>query len=430
MSALATSPSASVQKPLPGGWTVVALLWFVACLNYLDRILVTTMRGSLKEAIPMTEAQFGLLTTIFLVVYGLCSPLGGFLADRFKRSHVVIVSALIWSAVTWLTGRAETFEQLLWARGLMGLSESCYMPAALALIADYHRGGTRSLATGIHMTGTFVGASLGGLGGWFAEREGWSYAFSLFGLSGIGYSLVLALMLRDAAPEPAARPATTGTPLPAEPQVRFFSACASLLTNRSFHLMLVFWALFGVAGWVILGWMPTYLTERFALTQGVAGLSATGYFQMAALLGVLAGGYWADRWSVRTELARIYVPALGLGIAAIALFTAATASVLPLALAGLFACGLTRAFTDANMMPILCLVAPAPYRATGYGILNLFGCLAGGAMIYLGGALRDAQIPLGVVFASSAGCLALGAIVLLALARLRSRAAEVHNHTR
>ncbi len=54
----------------------------------------------------------------------------------------------------------------------------------------------------------------------------------------------------------------------------------------------------------------------------MAGLSATGYFQMSALLGVLAGGFWADRWSRRTPLARIYVPALGLTIAGAALFLA------------------------------------------------------------------------------------------------------------
>ena len=410
----------TAAKPLTGGWLVVVLLWFVACLNYLDRILVTTMRGSLKEAIPMTEAQFGLLTTVFLVVYGICSPLGGFLADRFKRSHVVIVSALIWSAITWLTGQARTFDQLLWARALMGLSESCYMPAALALIADYHRGSTRSLATGVHMTGTFVGASLGGFGGWIAERHGWSAAFSIFGWVGIGYALVLACSLRDLAPEPNASAAAH--PVAAEPPVRFLTVVTSLLGDRSFRLMLLFWGLYGVAGWVILAWMPTYLNEHFGLSQGAAGFSATGYFQMSALLGVLVGGYWADRWSRRTELARIFVPALGLCVAAAALFTAARAEVLGLALGGLVACGLTRAFTDANMMPMLCLVAPQRYRATGYGILNFLSCLAGGTMIYVGGAMRDAHIPLGVIFGWSAASLGLCAGVLGWLARTRRAA--------
>src|SRR3954463_5946344 len=90
-------------------WLVVGLLWVVAALNYLDRIMITTMRGSLVEAIPMTDAQFGLLTSIFLWVYALLSPFTGFLADRFNRSRLIIGSLLVWSLLTWLTGHAKTF---------------------------------------------------------------------------------------------------------------------------------------------------------------------------------------------------------------------------------------------------------------------------------------------------------------------------------
>ena len=179
-------------------WLIVALLWVVGCLNYLDRVMITTMRGSLVEAIPMTEAQFGLLTSVFLWVYGLLSPFAGFLADRYSRSRVVLGSLFVWSAVTWFTGHAQTFEQLLAARALMGISEAAYIPAALALIMDYHRGPTRSLATGVHMSGIMVGAGLGGLGGWLAETHSWSFPFTVFGLVGIAYSVLLALMLRDA----------------------------------------------------------------------------------------------------------------------------------------------------------------------------------------------------------------------------------------
>src|ERR1039457_7298418 len=153
-------------------WLCVALLWFVACLNYLDRIMLTTMRTSVTDAIPMTDAQFGLLTSVFLWVYGVLSPFAGFLADRFSRSRVIIVSLFAWSAITWLTGHAKTFDQLLFARGIMGISEAFYIPAGMALIMDYHRAPIRSLAHGIHISGVFVGSGLGGLGGWLAEQIG------------------------------------------------------------------------------------------------------------------------------------------------------------------------------------------------------------------------------------------------------------------
>src|SRR6187551_1846865 len=101
-------------------WLVVGLLWVVGCLNYLDRVMITTMRVSVKEAIPMTEAQFGLLTTAFLLVYAVLSPFAGYLADRFNRSRVIIISLLVWSLVTFLTAHARSFEQLLATRLLMG----------------------------------------------------------------------------------------------------------------------------------------------------------------------------------------------------------------------------------------------------------------------------------------------------------------------
>ncbi len=375
-------------------WLVVALLWLVGALNYLDRVLVTTMRPSLVEAIPMTDAQYGLLTSVFLWVYAGLSPFAGFLADRHSRSRVIVVSLFAWSAITWLTAHATTFPQLLASRALMGVSEACYIPAALALIADYHRGATRSLATGIHMSGIMVGSGLGGFGGWIAERHGWAHAFEIFGLFGIVYTVVVFALLRDRPPQE-----TDLATAPNEtPRVEFGAAVASLFRERSYVLVLAYWGLLGLAGWAVVGWMPTFLLERFHLSQGEAGLSATGYLQAAALVGVLLGGFWADRWSRANPRGRIYVPLIGILVAAPAILLVSTISWLPLALGGLVVFGLAKSFADTNMMPILCLIADPRYRATGYGILNFCSCLIGGLTIYAGGLLRDADVNVARVF--------------------------------
>jgi MFS family permease len=381
----------------------------VALLNYLDRLMITTMRGSLMEAIPMTDAQFGLLTSVFAWVYGILSPFAGFLADRFSRSRVVLVSLFVWSVLTWLTGHTKTFDQLLVVRALMGISEAAYIPAALALIADYHRGHTRSLATGIHMTGIGVGAGLGGLGGWLAERHGWSYAFTVFGFIGIGYAMVLLFALRDAPPEREEMSDGSSRPVP-KPEL--FAALKSLLSSGPFWMMLIYWGMLGLTGWAVMGWMPTYFKERFNLTQGVAGLSATGYLQAAMLVGVVVGGVWADRWSRTNRRARILVPAIGLCVSAPGLLLLSQTHMLELAIAGLMIHGLTRSFTDANMMPALCLVSDPRYRATGYGVLNLFSCVLGGSAAYFGGALRDAHVNLDKLFLLAAGNMLVCAAVM------------------
>ncbi len=404
---------------------MVGLLWLVGCLNYLDRVMITTMRGSLTEAIPMTDAQFGLLTSVFLWIYGLLSPFAGYLADRFNRSRVIIGSLFAWSAITWLTAHATTFNELLLTRALMGVSEACYIPAALALIADYHRGSTRSFATGLHMSGIMVGSALGGLGGWIAEREGWAHAFEIFGLAGIVYTLIVAVLLRDAPRDPGVDAGQTTASSSAPPPVSLVSALLSLFSQRGFIMALAYWGLLGLTGWAVVGWMPTYLKEHFSLPQGEAGLMATGYLQTSALLGVLIGGAWADRWSRTNERGRIYVPMIGLLVASPAILLASTINWLPLALAGLVVFGLARAFSDSNMMPILCMVTDARYRATGYGVLNLFSCVVGGFTIYAGGVLRDAQIDVSRVFQFAAFSILI-CVGLLFSIRAKAKTAPPH----
>jgi len=390
-SSLKTSP----PKLIPGAWLVVALLCVVGCLNYLDRLMIATMRESIVEAMPMTDAQFGLLTSVFLWVYGLLSPFAGFLADRFNRSRVIIVSLFVWSAVTWLTSHATTFEQLLATRALMGISEACYIPAALALIADYHRGHTRSLATGIHMAGIMIGQSLGFIGGWIAENGHWSDAFSVFGALGVAYALVLVFFLRDV-PENKDL-GRTGAEQP-EKKVSFIKGIISLFSRGAFILALTYWGLLGLVSSVLSVWLPTYYKEKFHLSQTIAGVYGTSYIYPAALVGVLLGGFWAARWSRTNVRAPILVPAIGLCVAAPGIFIAGNTGILPLVIVGFIIYALTRAFTDSNMMPILCLVADPRFRATGYGILNLFSCVVGGFGIYAGGILRDSNIDLSSMF--------------------------------
>src|SRR5687768_13823500 len=133
-------------------WMIVALLVPVALLNYLDRQMLASMKFSVMADIPDIglEARWGAVLALFKWVYALVSPFGGFLADRYDRRRVIAGSLFVWSLVTWATGHVTTYEQLLATRGLMGVSEALYIPAALALVTDVHAGETRSRAVGVH----------------------------------------------------------------------------------------------------------------------------------------------------------------------------------------------------------------------------------------------------------------------------------------
>lgn len=400
--------STHTSKPItaPRAWLTVGLLVVIALLNYIDRTMITTMRGSIVDAIPMTDAQFGLLTAVFLWVYGLLSPLAGFLADRLGKVRVILVSLFVWSLVTWLTGYATTFEELLITRALMGVSEACYIPAALALIMDYHRGPTRSLATGIHMAGIMAGQSLGFVGGWIAESHRWNTAFIIFGIFGVIYAIGLIFLLKEA-PKNAKEVKKESTE-----KINFGKGMTYLFRQRSFILLVIFFALVSILTWLVVGWLPTYFTEQFGLTQTMAGVYSTAYIFTSAIVGVLLGGFLADLWSKRNPIGRIWVPAIGLCIAAPAIFIASYTTLLPVAIICFIAYTITKSFSDANTMPILTMVIDSRYRATGYGILNCCGTIVGGIALYYGGFLRDADIGLSTVYQFATIFIILAALAL------------------
>ena len=153
-------------------WVVVALLWVVALLNYMDRQMLSTMQEAMKiDIVELTKAEaFGALMAVFLWIYGFMSPVAGIIADRLSRKWLIVGSLFVWSAVTFLMGYATTFEQLYGLRAVMGISEALYIPSALSLIADWHRDKSRSLAIGVHMTGLYVGQAIGGFGATAGSR--------------------------------------------------------------------------------------------------------------------------------------------------------------------------------------------------------------------------------------------------------------------
>lgn len=390
-------------------WAVVALLWGAATLNYLDRQLIATMSEPIEAAIHVHHARFGLFFSVFLWTYGLTSPLAGMVADRFGRKRVIVASLLIWSAATVLTGCVRTFEQMLVARFLMGLSEAFYMPAAVALVVDYHRGPTRSRATGLHLSGVYAGSILGGLGGAIAEYLSWRTGFIGFGAIGLVYCALLMRFLHDA-------PATADDDAPIVSASPGRGGWAALLTSRNVALLLAGNAVIGAAFWTMRNWLPTFFNTEAGVDLARAGIYGATAFNGAAFVGMLIAGTLSDRWSARSRRVRVLVPAVAAFAAAPMLFAMGISSALGVLIGAVLLAGMAQGALDANLMPALCTLVPPWLRSTGYGLLNLAGTLAGGLMTYVGGRLKDANVPFHTTFQMSAG-LVLLAGVLFAVVR-------------
>jgi len=402
-------------------WMLVGLLVPVVLLNYLDRQMLAAMKFSVMQDIPGIglEANWGKVLAVFKWVYACLSPVAGYLADRYSRRHVIAASLFVWSGVTWATGHVATYEQLLATRALMGISEAFYFPAALALIADFHTSETRSRAVGFHQMGLYAGVIVGGFSGHVADNPtlGWRWAFAACGIIGIVYAIPLFLLLRNA---PRAAAAERERTSPA-------GALDELLTNKSFILLVLYFTLPALAGWVVRDWMPAILKKEFGIGQGKAGVSATVYWQVAAICGAVTGGWLADRWMRRSERGRIYVSAIGMSLIVPAMFGVGYApqtGLLWVAVVFLVIFGLGWGFFDCNNMPILSQIARPRLRATGYGIMNFVSISCGGFADWGFGALRDRKIPLFMIFSSFASVAVLSIILVLLIKPSERRAAE------
>lgn len=386
-------------------WLVVALLWVVALLNYMDRQMLSTMQAEMKvDIVELQQAEaFGALMAVFLWVYGLVSPFAGIVADRVSRKKLVVGSLFVWSLVTCLMGYASNFQQLYLLRALMGISEALYIPSALSLIADWHEGKSRSLVIGIHMTGLYVGQAIGGFGATVAAAFSWHATFQWFGIIGIVYSIVLLLLLHDKVVENTAASQT------APAKGGLFKGLSVVFSTWAFWVILFYFAVPSLPGWATKNWLPTLFSENLGIPMLQAGPMSTITIAVSSLVGVIFGGILSDKWVQRNIRGRVYTSAIGLGMTIPALVLLGFGHSLVAVVGAGLLFGVGYGMFDANNMPILCQIISAKYRATAYGVMNMVGVFVGAMVTQVMGKCSDGG-SLGFAFA------VLGVVVVLALA--------------
>jgi len=285
---------------------------------------------------------------------------------------LIIFSLFIWSAVTFSMGYATTFNQIYWLRAFMGFSEALYIPAGLSLISDYHTNKTRSLAIGLHMSGIYMGQALGGFGATVATMFSWQQAFHTFGFIGIAYSFILILFLKDDSREKGAKISINKNTLPS-----LFRGIGLLLTNISFWVILIYFAVPSLPGWGVKNWLPTLYAQNLHIEMSIAGPISTITLAGSSLLGVIFGGILSDKWSQKNIRGRVYTSAIGLSLTVPALFLISSGHSLFSVIGASFCFGFGFGIFDTNNMPILCQFVSSKYRATAYGLMNLVGVFSG-----------------------------------------------------
>jgi MFS family permease len=368
-------------------WVVVGLIWVVACLNYMDRMTLFAIFPILHQQMGLSNVALAMLGSVFLWAYGLCSPIGGYLGDRFNRKTVILCSLAIFSLVTFITGLAQNQTQLVTLRIFLGVSESLFLPAALAHIASFHSNATRSMANALALTALPAGAGLGGFyGGFMAEHSSWRAGFYLLGVFGFLLLLLLLAVLPDE--DPLTRQTRMGQGCAGDKE-SVGTKLAGVLRNRT-SLCLIFLAIaLSLTSWPLGSWMPTYYFEKFAMSLTRAGFILGLVTYTPALLGCLAGGIWADRWARTNPKGRIWVQVIALSVMSPTMLAVGFIPGVGQMSLNLLIYSLARGTLEVNSMPIFSSVMPSGRWATAYGLYNLAGTLAGSLGILFVGYMKD-----------------------------------------
>ena len=205
-------------------WYVLAVLFLVYVLNFVDRQIISILAEDIKRDLNLRDEDLGFLYgTAFGVFYALFGIPLGRLADNWHRVRLMTMGLGLWSAMTALSGLSASGGQLATARVGVGIGEATASPAAYSLISDWFPKRLRATALAIYSSGLYIGGGLSlGIGGLIVQRwnraypdggpfglHGWQAAFLAVGLPGLLLALWIATLREpirgamEGLPEPA-----------------------------------------------------------------------------------------------------------------------------------------------------------------------------------------------------------------------------------
>ncbi|MEW5979006.1 MAG: MFS transporter [Acidobacteriota bacterium] len=404
-----TLPQGAIGPPaisMSRAWLLVAFMWVAYFLNYSDRQVVFSIFPILQSELGFSDTQLGLTGSIFLWVYAICSPIAGQIGDRFSKRVLVALSLFLWSGVTTLTGLSNSASTLLACRALIGITESLFMPAAVALTANAHGPATRSRAIALFDTAQLGGVVMGGwFGGFMAQEYHWRWAFYSLGLFGILYAAPYFLFLRNTSEEAQVETKKSGATF----------AISALIRVPSYRILCLVFPAFTFVLWLLYAWLPNFLYEKFSLSLSEAGFTATVYLQTATFFGLLLGGVLADWLYRHTQAARFWLVAAGLFLASPCVHLIGNSDSLFFTKLAAVGFGLGSGILIANLMVSSFDVIPADTRASAVGWLNFIGAFVSGFAALLGGSLKQTVGIDQLLTYSSALCVAAAGLLLLAI---------------
>jgi MFS family permease len=295
------------DRPYPGrgrAWWGVALLLALYVLSFIDRQVINLMVGPIRKELGIGDVGVSLLMgfafATFYAFFGI--PIAR-IADSRSRRAIIAIGLALWSVATAACGLARTYLHLLLARMGVGVGEAALSPAAYSLLADSFPPSRRGTAMGVYSMGSYLGSGLALLlGGYLIAFVGedrthevpvvgavqsWQLVFLVVGIPG----LLLVPLLATVA-EPGRRGAAESLPLGRTLEY-FGENRAAFLTHHLGFALLAF------SGYGSSAWLPAFLQRNHGMSAADSGIALGWIMTTAGTLGIVFGGWLADRFAAR-----------------------------------------------------------------------------------------------------------------------------------
>ncbi|GAB4038055.1 MFS transporter [Spirosoma jeollabukense] len=176
-------------------WLIVFLLFIATGLSFLDRQVLSIAIIKIQEEFHITDVQYGMINTSFLISYAIMFTLGGWLIDRVGGKRGLAISVGLWSVANSLHAVMTSFSQLLAFRFMLGIGEGGCFPGAAWTVYRWFDKKERALANGIAIGGSAIGAVVAPpLTIWLSKSYGWRGGFLIPGLIGIAWVIAWLLI--------------------------------------------------------------------------------------------------------------------------------------------------------------------------------------------------------------------------------------------
>jgi predicted MFS family arabinose efflux permease len=300
----ATKPTSTAS--VAGATTALVLLTALNFVNYIDRYILPGVQEQIKHEFHLTDAHIGNLTLWFMLAYMFTSPITGWLGDRFPRKPMIVIAALFWSGINYLTATVHSYDSLNLRHAALGVGEASFGIFAPALLADFYPEDQRNRVLTIFNVAIPVGAALGYLvGGTVGEHFGWRMSFIVSAVPGTIIAILIAFFMKEPA-----RGASQNEKAKLEK-----GTVLALLKNKAYLSSILGYAAvtFSLGG--ISWWMPSFLQRVDGRSQSSAAYIMGAITVVAGLGGTITGGTIAQKWSRTNPKALYLVPAISAAIA-------------------------------------------------------------------------------------------------------------------